>query len=64
MKWGGSMSNIISGVIAISMLTVFLLYYAVKLHSVALWIIIFANMGFAISDFVQSVREDRNNNEK
>ena len=58
------MSNIISGVIAISLLTVFLFYYAVKLHSVALWIIIFANMGLAITDFVQSVREDRNNNEK
>lgn len=58
------MSNLISGVIAISMLTVFLLYYAVKLHSVALWIIIVANVTFIIFDFVQSVREDGNNNEK
>jgi len=58
------MSNIISGVIAISMLTVFLLYYAVKLNSVALWIIIVANVGFIVFDFVQSVREEWNNNEK
>jgi len=58
------MSNLISGLIAISMLTVFLLYYAVKLHSVALWIIIAANVTFIIFDFVQSVREDGNNTEK
>ncbi|MBU2055722.1 MAG: hypothetical protein KJ936_06950 [Proteobacteria bacterium] len=58
------MSNLISGVIAISMLTVFLLYYAVKLHSVALWIIIVANVAFIIFDFVQSVREGGNNNGK
>ena len=56
------MSNLISGVIAISIVTVFLLFYAVKLHSVALWIIIAANIAFIIADFVQSLREDRNNN--
>jgi len=58
------MSNLISGLIAISMLTVFLVFYAVKLNSVALWIIIVANVTFIIFDFVQSVREDGNNNEK
>jgi len=58
------MSNLISGVIAISMLTVFLLYYAVKLNSVALWIIIVANVACIMFDFVQSVREEWNNNGK
>lgn len=55
------MSNLISGVIAISLCIVFLLYYAVKLQSIPLWIIILANIAFAIVDFVQSIREDGNN---
>ena len=58
------MSNIISGLIAITLVTVFFMYYAVKLHSVALWIIIGANIAFIIVDFVQSVRENGNNNGK
>jgi hypothetical protein len=58
------MSNIISGVIAISLSSVFLIFYAVKLHSVALWLIIGANLACIISDFVQSIREDRSNNGK
>jgi len=58
------MSNIISGVIAILLSSVFLIFYAIKLHSVALWLIIGANMVCIISDFVQSIREDGNNNGK
>jgi len=58
------MSNIISGVIAILLSLVFLIFYAVKLHSVALWLIIGANMACIISDFVQSIREDGNNSGK
>ena len=58
------MSNIISGVIAISLSTVFLVFYAVKLHSVALWLIIGANLACIITDFVQSIREGGNNNGK
>jgi len=61
---GGSMSNIIAGVIAISMSTVFLLYYAIKLNSAALWIIIGANVAFIVFDLVQSIREDTSNNKK
>ena len=51
------MSNIISGLIAISMVTVFLVFYAVKLHSVALWVIVVANLACAIVDYIQSIRE-------
>ena len=50
------MSNIISGAIAIAMVTVFLIYYAIKLHSVALWIIVLANLACVIYDYIQSIR--------
>ncbi|MEW6333857.1 MAG: hypothetical protein AB1558_06280 [Thermodesulfobacteriota bacterium] len=56
------MSNLISGLIAISLCTVFLFFYAVKMNSIPLWIIILANIGFAVVDFVQSIREGRKNN--
>jgi hypothetical protein len=51
------MSNIISGFIAILMALVFLLFYAVRLQSVALWIIIVANLGFLGYDFYKSITE-------
>ena len=51
------MSNIISGFIAILFLTVFLVFYAIKLHSVALWIIVAANLACAVFDYIQSIRE-------
>ena len=55
------MSNIISGLIAISMVTVFLIFYAVKLHSVALWIIVVANLACVVVDYIQSIREGEEN---
>lgn len=58
------MSNLISGMIAISLSSIFLIYYAVKLHSVGLWFIIGANLVCVLSDFVQSIREDKINNGK
>jgi hypothetical protein len=54
---GGCMSNIISGLIAISMVTVFLVFYAVKLHSVALWIIVVVNLACIVYDYIQSIRK-------
>jgi hypothetical protein len=39
-EYGGFMSNIICGAIAVSMSLVFLLFYAIRLESIALWIII------------------------
>lgn len=50
------MSNIISGLIAVSMVTAFLVFYAIKLHSVALWVIVAANLACVIYDYVQSIR--------
>jgi hypothetical protein len=55
------MSNIISGAIAISMVTVFLVFYAVKLHSVALWIIVVVNLACVFADYIQSLRNGEEN---
>ena len=50
------MSNIISGLIAILIVTVFLVFYAIKLHSVALWVIVVANLACVGYDYIQSIR--------
>ena len=49
------MSNIITGVIAVSMALVYLLYYAFRLNDIALWIIIGVNLAFLLYDFYNSV---------
>ncbi len=49
------MSNLISGLIAISIAVVFLLFYAIRLQSVALWIIIVANLCLLVFDFYNSI---------
>ena len=51
------MSNLITGLIAVSMSVVFLLFYAIRLQSVVLWIIIVANLAFLIFDFYKSIKE-------
>ena len=55
------MSNIISGFIAISMVTVFLVFYAVKLHWVALWVIVFVNLACVVPEYIQSIGEGEEN---
>ena len=51
------MSNIISGAIAVIMALVFLIFYAVRLESAVLWIIILANVGFLLYDFYTSIKD-------
>ena len=51
------MSNLISGLIAVSMSVVFLLFYAIRLRSIVLWIIIVGILACLLVDFVQSVKE-------
>jgi hypothetical protein len=51
------MSNIISGVVAVAMAVVFLIFYAIRLQSVALWIIIVANLGLLSYDLYKSIKE-------
>lgn len=49
------MSNIITGGIAVSMALIYLLYYAIRLNSIALWVIIGLNLCFLLFDFYNSV---------
>ena len=54
------MSNIICGAIAVSMSLVFLLFYAIRLESIALWIIIVGNLVFLVFDYVQTIKKGNN----
>lgn len=51
------MSNIITGAIAILLSSAFLLLYAIRLNSIALWIIIFLNMACLVFDYYKSIKE-------
>jgi hypothetical protein len=51
------MSNIITGAIAIILSLAFLLIYAVRLKSIPLWIIIFANIACLVFDYYKSIKE-------
>ena len=51
------MDNIITGLIAITMLVVFLGFYAYKVISVPLWIIIAGILVLVVYDFYESVKK-------
>ena len=51
------MSNIITGAIAAAMALVFFLYYAIRIKSITLWIIIVGAVIMMVYDYVQSIRE-------
>jgi hypothetical protein len=53
----GKMSNIITGAIAVLLSMVFLLFYAIRLHSVPLLIIIMANFACLAFDYYKSIKE-------
>ena len=53
------MSNLISGSIAVLMALVFLLFYAIRLQSVVLWIIIVANLVLLVYDLYKSIKEGK-----
>ena len=52
------MANIISGAIAMAMGLVFFLYYAIRIKSITLWIIIVAGVIMMVYDFVESIRDN------
>jgi hypothetical protein len=52
------MANIISGAIAMAIGLVFFLYYAIRINSITLWIIIVAGVIMMVYDFVESIREN------
>lgn len=54
------MSNLITGSIAVLMSLTFFLFYAVRLKSVVLWIIIVGNLACLLVDFFQSVKKNNN----
>jgi len=54
------MSNIICGAVAVSMSLVFLLFYAIRLESIALWLIIVANLACLLVDYVQTIKKSNN----
>ena len=57
---GPPMSNLIPGFVAALLLIMFLGFYAVRLNSLALWVIICSVLAMVIVDYVQSVRSDGN----
>lgn len=51
------MSNIITGGIAVLMALVYLLFYAVRLKTPVLWIIIVVNLSALLYDYYTSIKE-------
>lgn len=54
------MVTLISGVIAAVMVAVFLGYYALRIESIPLWLIIIGVLGMVIADFVRTLRQGKN----
>lgn len=52
-----SMSNNIAGAIAVLMSLVYLLYYAFRLETPVLWVIILVNLCALLYDYYKSVKE-------
>lgn len=50
------MSNIIAGAIAVSMALVYMLYYAFRLETPVLWIIILVNVAALLYDYYSSIK--------
>ena len=51
------MSNIITGAIAVLLSFSFLLFYAIRLNSLPLWIIIMGNFACLAFDYYKSIKE-------
>ena len=58
------MFTLISGVTAAVMVVVFLGYYALRIESIPLWIIIIGVLGMVIADFVQTWRKEQHDTSK
>lgn len=55
------MSNFVTGAIAVILASVYLIYYAIRLKSPILWIIILANLGALLYDYYRSITEGEDN---
>ncbi|MEE9539823.1 MAG: hypothetical protein V3W10_10865, partial [candidate division NC10 bacterium] len=59
----GLVGNVIAGLIAVVLISAFLLFYAVTLKTLPLWIIIVGVLALVVLDFVQSVKKGKEENE-
>jgi 4-hydroxybenzoate polyprenyltransferase len=50
------MANIVTGVIGVALAVVFYLYYAIRINSIPLWIIIIAAVIMLVYDFYDSLK--------
>ncbi len=58
------MDNIIAGIIGVGMVVVFLGFYAIKLNSIPLWIILGGIIVMAVIEFFETIKEDNGLNGK
>ncbi len=58
------MDNIIAGVISVGMIVIFLGFYAIKLNSIPLWIIMGGILIMVVVEFVETLREGNDLNGK
>jgi MFS superfamily sulfate permease-like transporter len=59
----GLVGNVIAGLIAVVLISAFLLFYAVTLKTLPLWIIIVGVLALVVLDFVQSVKKGKDETE-
>ena len=50
------MANIVTGVIGVAMAVVFYLFYAIRINSIALWIIIISAVVMLVYDYYESIK--------
>ncbi len=58
------MDNLIAGLVGVTMVVVFLGYYAISLNSAPLWVIIGGILFMVCWDYYQSVRKGNQKSEK
>lgn len=56
------MTNLVTGLIGVVLVSVFLGFYAVGMRSLPFTIIVVAVSGMVVADFVQSVKNEKNRN--
>ena len=56
------MDNLIAGVIGVGMVIVFLGFYAIKLNSIPLWIILGGVLIMVVVEFVETLKEENDLN--
>ncbi len=56
------MDNLIAGVIGVGMVVAFLGFYAIKLNSIPLWIIMGGVLIMVVVEFIETLREENDLN--